>query len=263
MIKLFTRDKSRPGALPELSLSRASLTKAMKIENRYLDGTYLSSNPDWDCSDSLWKAKLVEHILEIAQIDVNSFVEVGCGSGYVLLQLSKVFSNALFTGYDVSPQLQSFWESEAFLKSKNVIFKLSDFHSTCRDYFDVLLMLDVFEHVRDPFTFLEESRKFARFFIFHIPLDLSAQSVLRLTPLIDVRNKVGHLNSYTKELALQTLKDCGYTIIMSEYSGDILPLPLSGLSTRCAALPRKVLSFFNKDFSVRLLGGETLVVLAK
>jgi hypothetical protein len=124
-------------------------------------------------------------------------------------------------------------------------------------------MLDVFEHVRDPFSFLEESKRHAKKFIFHIPLDLSAFSLIRKNPLLNVRNQVGHLHFYTKDLALQTLIDCGYKIIDWQYSGAFFNKPTRSFKGKIAAIPRRFLALFNKDFAVRLLGGETLIVLAE
>lgn len=148
-------------------------------------------------------------------------------------------------------------------KIKNLKFYLGDFHEISKRKFDFLLMCDVFEHVRDPFTFLEKSREHAGFFIFHIPLDLSAVSVARGTPLIEVREKVGHLHLYTKDLALATLLDCGYEIVEWRYTGAGMSAPQRSLGTRLASFVRRLARFLNKDYGVRIFGDETLLVLAK
>ena len=132
--------------------------------------------------------------------------------------------------YDISPQVKKFWQLIPEFHSGDIRFFLEDFHSFSSDHFDVLVMIDVFEHVRDPFTFLELSRNFPDYFVFHTPLDLSAQSVLRGLSLIRTRSSVGgHLHSYTSELALETLVDCGYQIVDYHYSGDLIPLPCPSL----------------------------------
>ena len=132
-----------------------------------------------------------------------------------------------------------------------------------KTYYDVLLMLDVFEHVRDPFTFLEESIGHAKKFIFHIPLDLSAVAIARKYPLLSVRRNVGHLHFYTKDLALETLKECGYNVIEWKYSGAAASKPNRTIKTRLAQIPRTASSLVNKDWAVRMFGGETLIVLAE
>jgi hypothetical protein len=234
----------------------------MKTETRYLDGTYLKDNPSWDREDALWKANLVAKILTDHHIQPSSICEVGCGAGDILRCLRSCFPLTGLFGYDISPQVTQFWIDNQDAHSC-VSFNLGNFHELNTTQYDVLLMLDVFEHVRDPFSFLEESRAHARKFVFHIPLDLSAFGVARKAPLLNVRRSVGHLNFYTKDLALETLTDCGYKIIdwrYTEASINALNLPWK---TRLASVPRKLFYWINKDVGVRLLGGETMLVLAE
>ena len=235
----------------------------MKIENRYLDGSYLDNNNNWDREDAEWKANLVYCLLRSHSLEVNSVCEVGCGSGDILRHLQRVLPRAELCGYDISPQLLPFWNRSNEEVLSPICFNLGDFHEINTIKHDVLLMLDVFEHVRDPFTFLEISRNHARNFVFHIPLDLSALGVARKNPLLNVRRKVGHLNFYTKDLALETLTDCGYTIIDWKYTGASFNSPNRSFYTKLASVPRRVLYTLNKDVGVRVFGGETLLVLAK
>lgn len=209
------------------------------VESRYYDGTYLAENPDWDREDAPWKAAQVVSILTDNKIDPATVCEVGCGSGDVLVHLQKAMPFVKMTGYDISPQAAQFWaqHNEA---GEGVEFKLGNFHEINRIKYDVLLILDVFEHVRDPFSFLENSRCHAANFIFHIPLDLSASAVVRGKPLIHVRKKVGHLHYYTKDLAIATLIDTGYEILDWRYTGASLNSPNRSLKTRLAGLPRRI-----------------------
>lgn len=232
------------------------------LESRYYDGTYLAENPDWDRADASWKALLVASILADHEIKPATVCEVGCGTGDVLAHLVKNLPSARMVGYDVSPQAAGFWDQHG-KGAGNLEFHQGDFHELNRTVFDVLLMLDVFEHVRDPFTFLEKSRAHSNHFVFHIPLDLSASSVARGSPLTDVRHKVGHLHYYTKDLALATLSDTGYEIVDWRYTGAALHAPNRTLRTRLSALPRALAYAIHKDAAVRLLGGETLLVLAR
>ena len=235
----------------------------MKIETRYLDGSYLEANPSWDRDDAAWKADLVIKMLSKWSINPLNICEVGCGSGDILRSLSTAFPASRLVGYDVSPQVSKFWKNDIEYSDKKIELVLGNFHEINADVFDLLLMLDVFEHIRDPFTFLEESRQHAIFFIFHIPLDLSAIGILRKSILLDVRKKVGHLHSYTKDLALETLSDSGYTILDWKYSGASLDRANPSFKTAIARIPRRLMGWISKDLAVRLFGGETLIVLAK
>jgi hypothetical protein len=231
------------------------------VESRYYDGSYLIRNPDWDRADAPWKARKIAQILADNGLDPASICEVGCGSGDVLVHLGRSLPRATLTGFDISPQATKFWE-EHEAAGERVDLRLGDFHQIDAAHYDVLLVVDVVEHLRDPFTFLEKSTKRADHFVFHIPLDLSANALVRGNPFTHIRQKVGHLHYYTKELALATLVDTGYDIVEWRYTGASLDSPNRSLRTRLAALPRRAAYAINKDFGVRLLGGETLLVLA-
>jgi SAM-dependent methyltransferase len=232
-----------------------------KTESRYFDSSYLAENPDWDRKDAPWKANQVLAMLTENQLMPHSICEVGCGSGDILIHLLKSLPAVKMTGFDISPQVVQFWDEHK--QVSGVEFHLGDFHKINSSRYDLLLMLDVFEHVRDPFSFLENSRLSSDYFIFHIPLDLNASSVARGTTLLRARNKVGHLHYYTKDLALATLQDTGYEVINWRYTGEYLNGPNRSLRTKLASIPRQLLFLLNKDLGVRLLGGETLLVLAK
>ena len=228
----------------------------MAVEDRYLDGSYLAANPTWDSEDGKWKAGKVAEILAANRITPSSVCDIGCGSGSVLVTLRERLPNARLFGYDISPQLEKFWSQHP-----DITFRAENAFDG-DERFDVLLMLDVFEHVRDPFTFLEQARKIAKHFVFHIPLDLSATSVARGSPLMQVRQKVGHLHFYTKDLALETIRDCGYNIVDARYTDALTLTTGHTWRTKAATIPRKIAYAINKDWGVRLLGGETLIVLA-
>jgi hypothetical protein len=78
-----------------------------------------------------------------------------------------------------------------------------------------------------------------------------------------VREKVGHLHYYTKDLALATLRYAGYQIIDWRYTGAALNSPNRSWRTRLASIARRSVYAPHKDLGFRLLGGETLLVLAK
>jgi len=233
----------------------------MGVESRYLDSSYLKQNPDWDRSDAPWKAFHVLKILQDNNIAVQRVCELGCGSGDILASISKKLPSVTAVGFDISPHLKKFWKEHS--ENEHLQFVHGDFSKINTEVFDLMLMLDVFEHVRDPFTFLEDARNFARFFVFHIPLDLSASSVARGYPLLDGRRKVGHIHYYTKDLALATLNDTGYEVVEWRYTGASLNSPNRSLITRLVSPFRRFFYFLNRDFAVRVIGGDTLLVLAR
>lgn len=227
---------------------------------RYLSDDYLRHNPSWDSEDSPWKAELVRNALVRGKLNPGTVAEVGCGAGGVLAELRRHLPASRMRGFDIAPEAVRFWEKHAI---PGVEFTLGDFLEVDQETYDVVLMLDVMEHLANPFDFLLRARSRGRHFVFHIPLDLSAMSVLRETPLLYVREKVGHIHYFTRGLALALLRESGYDVIDWRYTGAAFRAPHRGLGTRLASIPRMLISLLSRDLSARLLGGETLIVLAR
>lgn len=230
------------------------------ITQRYLGNDYLEHNPEWDMKDSPWKAGKVVSILEKYGVDPKTFCEVGCGAGGVLGALKRYFPEASFTGYDIAPDAERFWIA---IREAGVDCISGDFFSLNTQKYDVILLLDVLEHVAEPHQFLLDIKPFTNNIVIHFPLDLSALSILREEPLLYVRRKVGHIHSFTKGLALEFLDECGLEVIGWQYTGAAFSAPQRSLKTKIFGWLRYLAYKIHKDAGVRLLGGETLMVLVK
>ena len=231
-----------------------------KPYDSYLSGEYLEKNPTWDDEDSEWKAGKVLEIIRRNHLDLDSVADIGCGAGGVLTWLAEELPDIEFSGYEIAPDASRFWKQN---ESENLQFKVCDFLQEPTEMFGALLLLDVFEHVPNPFEFLTVLKNRAEYYIFHIPLDLNAISVARERPLLHVREKVGHIHYYTKGLALALLNECGYEVLDWSYTGAAFSAPQSTLKGKLARFPRRLLFAINRDLGVRLLGGDTLIVLAR
>ena len=209
--------------------------------------------------DSPWKAALVTKVLRDQGVTPTSICDVGCGAGFVLAELRKSYPDAELFGYDIAPAASRFWADH---DSLDIHFQIGDFAKTDRRSYDVLLLLDVIEHVPDPIEFLISLRGHARMLVLHIPLDLSALSVIRERPLLEVRDRVGHIHYFTKTLALALLQECGLDVLRWDYSGASSSAPRRSWRAKAASVPRWLAYRLGRDLGVRTLGGETLVVLA-
>lgn len=223
----------------------------------YLDGGYGQLNPTWDTDDSAWKAGLVAAMLARHGLQPATVAEVGCGAGAVLATLHDLLPQARLAGWDIAPGAERFWAAH-----RGAVFTCGDFLAEASEVFDLVLLLDVIEHVANPHEFLSRLRPHARHLLLHIPLDLSVASVLRETPLLQQRRGVGHIHYFTRGLALELMAECGYEILETSYTGAHLR-QRRGLGGRLASLVRRVVFALNRDMGVRLLGGDTLLVLAR
>jgi cyclopropane fatty-acyl-phospholipid synthase-like methyltransferase len=225
----------------------------------YQDGTYLANNDGWHVADSPWKATQIKRAIESNGVEFDSVAEVGCGAGEVLAQLATFYPNKSFVGYELAPQAFSMCSER---RQEHLQFHCASLLDA-QTRFDLLLCIDVFEHVDDYFGFLRGLKSKATHAIFHIPLDISAQSVLRGGKLLRERRRVGHIHMFTRDTALATLEDCGYKIVDSFYTAGSIDLPNLSWKARLMKLPRQILFAMAPDWTVRLLGGYSLLVLAK
>lgn len=230
------------------------------VGGRYTAGRYLGVNPTWDIEDSPWKASQVARMIRRHGLVLRTLVDIGCGAGGVLAELRSIFPDARLCGFDIAPDAATFWPQHA---GKDIEFHVGDFLESDSGHYDLLLLLDVLEHLSDPFNFLARLKGRADRYIFHVPLDLSALTVLRETPLLQVRKTVGHIHYFTKRLAIALLADCGYQVLDCSYTDAALRGPRQSWKTRLARLPRRIAYAVHKDLGVRLLGGETLMILAQ
>lgn len=233
----------------------------MKVPDyRYLTDDYLDKNPTWDVEDSAWKAERVASMLDKFGIHPESICEVGCGAGRILETLAARYLDCRFFGYDIAPAAANFWKD---IDKTRISLKVGDFFDLDHRSYRAILLLDVLEHVADPHLLLSRLKERCEYLVVHFPLDLSASSVLREKPLLHVRRKVGHIHYFTKGLALELMIECGYEVVDYCYTGSAFNAPQAGLKTKLAQIPRRIAYAINKDWGVRLLGGETLMVLAK
>ena len=230
------------------------------MKNFYKDGAYLENNPAWHVKDSLWKSQQIEKIIINNSIKPNKLCDVGCGAGEILKCMQENSSDIEYFGYEISPQAFEICNRKS---NNKLTFMLKDILEENDVYFDVVMAIDVFEHIENYFYFLRKLKSKGDYFIFHIPLDLSVQSVLRSYPIIKLRKSVGHIHYFTKDTALETLNDTGYEVVDFFYTASSLELPDRSWKPRLMSIPRKFAFSWNKDLAVRILGGYSLLVLAK
>jgi SAM-dependent methyltransferase len=230
--------------------------------NRYTSGDYLMQHPTWDEADSPWKASRISQLMGRFEIIPRSLCEVGCGAGGILAHLRGYLgSQCHLAGYDISPFLEDFWAKH---KDQEIQFTVGDFlESKDAAFYDVLLLVDVLEHLENPFDFLRRISSRAEWFVFYVPLDLQAQGAVRNQPLVRARQREGHLHVWNKDLVLLMLQECGLEILSWEYAASSVELPTNLWARKIASWPRKFCFSLLPDLTARTLGGFSLLVLAK
>lgn len=238
--------------------AREQTAQALSVDI-YTDGEYLEKNPTWHVEESSFKAKYILELLKRNNLSPRTICDAGCGAGEVLRQLQLQMSpDREFWGYDISPQAYELCKPR---ENEKLHFKVADVGKEC-GVFDLLLVLDVVEHLEDYFTFLREIYRLAESKVFHFPLDLSVQVVLRKNGLIKRRDMYAHFHYFTKETALRTLSDTGYRVIDYFYAPRSNELG-SQFTQKLLRFPRAFLFAIHEDLAVRVMGGYSLMVLAR
>lgn len=234
-------------------------TTLSETSARYLDGQYLANNPDWHADDAPWKAGHAVSILRRAGVTPKTLAEVGCGSGRCVQIVHETFPEGTADGYEISPQ--------AFTLCKTLETDRLHFHNASPFggalHYDVLMALDVIEHVEDPFSFIKQMSEISTYQLFHVPLDLSALSVAREWPILNARSDIGHLHYFTSGTACALLRDCGLEIVDQHFTPWAIDQSYKSLKKRIAALPRKIAFAVAPEATVRLVGGWSLMVLTR
>jgi 2-polyprenyl-3-methyl-5-hydroxy-6-metoxy-1,4-benzoquinol methylase len=235
--------------------------KQSALREIYTSGLYLEKNPDWHVYESPWKAKQIIRMLKQNNLSPESICEVGCGAGEVLRQLQKQLDEkCTFWGYDISPQAIAMANTRT---NEKLHFKLADILKEPPARHDLILVMDVLEHVEDRFGFLRGIQDRAEYKMFQVSLTISVQTVLRKNGLLKAREAYGMVNYFTKELLLQTFKDAGYEIVDCFYTTSCTDIPSKELVRNLVKYPRKILFALNQDAAARILGGYRLLVLTR
>jgi 2-polyprenyl-3-methyl-5-hydroxy-6-metoxy-1,4-benzoquinol methylase len=129
---------------------------SMGTNSIYEDGTYLSKHPTWHEEDSPWKADNIDKLLKRNRVHPLTVCEVGCGAGGILENLATRYGNDVsFTGYEISPGAFELCRKKT---KGNLHYHHQNLFGDSAE-FDVVMAIDVFEHVEDYFGFLRDLRK--------------------------------------------------------------------------------------------------------
>lgn len=231
------------------------------MENRYTDGTYLKANPDWHGQDCAWKLAHLRRALKAAGTDetrLKTVCDAGCGAGGVIKLWARALPQTSFFGYDISPQALALAVKE---KPQNCVFRQG---SQPPEPCDVLLLLDVLEHIPDWKPFFTACAAQAKRVVVHLPLDLSVYARLRPSILARERETVGHIHFFTARMFLRELEALGMCVKHLHYTNKYVERPpritrfisRAGMCIRQAAhklLPRAWAAYWVGGYSLMLV----------
>lgn len=229
------------------------------MKDIYNDHTYLANNPTWHEEDAPFKAARMLRLLRRRPVPLGTVCEVGCGSGEILVQLAAALPATQFTGFDISHDAIAIAQRK---QTDRIRFELRDFTQPSPDPpYDLLLVVDVLEHLDNYFAFLAGIAPKGRYTLFHIPLDLSVWSLLREQMLLESKQRVGHIHNFTEDFVLSVLADYGFKVLDKLYTEPVYKR-VTG-KVRVVNFLRRGLFALNPKFCTKTLGGYSLMVLTE
>jgi SAM-dependent methyltransferase len=228
----------------------------------YSDGTYFA-NTRRHSEDATFKAdkflKIFFRFVKRYALEVNSFVDVGCGSGDILKSIADSlrvngFNSAVFKGYDISPHVVN-------VKNDGVEYICGDFCES-DEYVDVVTLFDVFEHVPDTIEFIKKVSKRCKIVGFHIPLDCSWNFAIRNKFHSSLHNP-GHLVFMDIASALNLLALSGLRVVDYDYTFSFFaPSGHNTLPSKIMFPLRCILAKLSPWLLSTTCGGASLIVIA-
>ncbi|MHC4116041.1 MAG: class I SAM-dependent methyltransferase [Planctomycetota bacterium] len=232
------------------------------VDACYSKGDYFS-DVRRHSEDAKFKAnnflKLFLPFLEQNNLSINSFVDVGCGSG----DIAKIIADSLnvnrsdlikFKAYDVSPHVKD-------IRNEGIEYICGDFCQS-DEFVDVVTLFDVFEHVPDTIEFIKAVSQRCKIIGFRIPLDNSINVAIRNKFRSKLQNP-GHLLFMDSVFALNLLALSGLRVVDYEYNfGFLAPSGHSTVLSKIVFPLRYLLAKISPWLLSKTLGEASLIVLA-
>ena len=223
-------------------------------EQAYVDGRYLDCVPTLHAADSPWKAQQCKVLLSELGVEPSAICDVGCGAGGVLAALKDTYPAAEATGFDISPT------AIGLATQEHAGIQFTEGNVVGR--YDLMLVMDVIEHVEDCFGFTRGLRQHADLMLFNIPLELTCLSLLRNVPIAH-RQAIGHIHYFTRQTALALLTDCGFAIVAARYIPAVVDLAARDLKSRAITAVQRAGFRLAPHLSVLTVGGYSLLAAAR
>jgi ubiquinone/menaquinone biosynthesis C-methylase UbiE len=225
---------------------------------------YLERNPDLDVGDAAYKAGHLIGVCEAAGVRPSSLLEVGCGSGEILVRMAQALGALRAVGADYSPTIADVARRRTGLEI--ALFDGARLPFPDRE-FSLVYFADVLEHVLSPVDWLREVARVAEKIAFLVPLE----SGLFADPIYTLRRargkptnleQYGHIWRFYRHQVAAIFAKAG--IRVEALRAHCAPLQLDGFNRLGRALERARhgVARISPRGSEVLFGGVALVGVA-
>lgn len=157
--------------------------------------------------------------LGLTPSDGIKVIEIGCGHGQFLIPfercICKYIQQYQLIGYDISPKSIATAQNWAINNDSQIAFRVGSCDSI-QERADWILLIDVVEHVYDPYSFLLSVKGLSDYIWLHLPIEQSFGHITLKRPMNTYR-KSTHLHFWSWQSANILLEECGYPILAYEF----------------------------------------------
>jgi SAM-dependent methyltransferase len=157
----------------------------------------------WRAIGARSKAVHVEALCRRARLSPKTIVEIGCGDGAVLAQLSR--PDRTIDGFELSENAAN------HARRRNVARKVETFDGehvpATTDEYDLAVLSHVLEHVPDPLPLLKEAARVAQHVLVEVPLEDNRSA--RRPAKKRLSEEAGHLHAFSRADVLRLVRDAG------------------------------------------------------
>ncbi len=199
----------------------------MDIKEFFARGNFLATRHPWESTRLYFIKKIVDEIINNYQNKPRHLLDLGCGDAFVASALAGDYPSLDVYGIDTAftAEVLSYCSKEFSLPNLKLYSDFNDGNFSS-DFFDIVLLLDVIEHIEDDASFLADLAKNAAFspschFVISAP---AFQSLFSHHDQL-----LGHYRRYTVDQLIALAEKSGLVVKQSGYF-FIIPLILRTLN---------------------------------
>jgi 2-polyprenyl-3-methyl-5-hydroxy-6-metoxy-1,4-benzoquinol methylase len=192
--------------------------KAAEVSGRdFYAGHYqhhLERQAKWLEYGAIEKTNSISQFIQRNNIAPSSLLELGCGTGAVILECERRGLALKFTAVDYSAEAIEYLKSRA--PTINCLTAdITDAGFVLKDRFDVIVLSHVLEHLEEPLPFLRAIRERFRFQYLIVEVPLEDLLIARVKSLFVDRNQhaAGHVQFFTGTAIHKLLRSAGFKIV--------------------------------------------------
>lgn len=244
-----------------------------RAKNLYNATDYERNTENWEDATSVFRAKAFYEAMFKARLteQTTSILDVGCGSGGVLMQLSLEYGRKIgkgctrFDGIDLSENainIANRLYPNAYEHNVSFSAELIDAKNSKTKY-NIVSLIHVLEHCPDMLEMLTLCEKKASYLYINVPIEVNLLYALRRNVLVNQYLSYGHLHFFNESFFERWLEMNGFEIMSTVYSSDF-EISKKGFGYNFVKLLRRSIGVIaGPSIAAWLLGGYSFGVLIR